>query len=160
MIGFHRPPFLLICAIIERERNLLHLPEAVDDIDVNRLLVCRCRCVVEPERFFLQRVQIIGEEHRTVIHFQLSFAVRLEIAYLVGRRLVVAATHQLAAYFGCFAHFQFLGYGQRFHRERVSLLNVQAVITGGYKHEGGHDVAAHDDFIHYILHIHYYIAVS
>lgn len=93
-------------------------------------------------------------------HPLLSFAVRLEIAYLVGRRLVVTATHQLAAYFGCFAHFQFLGYRQRFHRERVSLLNVKAVITGGYKHEGGHDVAAHDDFIHYILHIHYYIAVS
>lgn len=60
--------------------------EAVDDIDVNSLLVGRCRCVVEPECFFLQRVQVIGQEHRTVIHFQLSFAVRLEIAYLVGRR--------------------------------------------------------------------------
>lgn len=146
--------------IIERERNLLHLPEVVDDIDVNRLLVGRCRCVVEPERFFLQRVKVIGQEHRTVIHFQFSFAVRLEIAYLVGRRLVVAATHQLAAYFGCFPDFQPFGYGQCFDAERVSLLNVQAVITGGYKHEGGHDVAAHDDFIHYILHIHYYIAVS
>lgn len=141
--------------IVKRERNLLHLPEAVNEIAVNRLLIGRCRCVVEPERFFLQRVQVIRQKHRTVIHFQLSFAVRLEIAYLVGRRLVVAATHQLAAYFCCFTHFQFLGYGQRFHRERVSLLNVQAVITGGYKHEGGHD-----DFIHYILHIHYYIAVS
>ena len=91
--------------------------------------------------FFLKRVQIIRQEHRTVIHFQLSFAVRLEIAYLVGRKLVVATTYQLAAYFGCFTHFQFLGYGQRFHRERVSLPNVQTVITGGYKHEGGHDVA-------------------
>lgn len=80
---------------------MLHLPEAVDDINVNRLLVGRCRGVVEPERFFLQRVKVIGQEHRTVIHFQLSFTVRLEIAYLVGRRLVVAATHQLAAYFGC-----------------------------------------------------------
>mgnify|MGYP001753038495 CR=1 FL=1 len=93
--------FILITIIIERERNLLHLPKAVDDIDVNRLLVGRCRGVVEPERFFLQRVKVIGQEHRTVIHFQLSFTVRLEIAYLVGRRLVVAATHQLAAYFGC-----------------------------------------------------------
>lgn len=77
------------------------MPEAVDDIDVNRLLVGRCRCVVEPECFFLQRVQVIGQKHRAVIHFQLSFAVWLEIAYLVGRMLVVAATHQLAAYFGC-----------------------------------------------------------
>lgn len=73
--------------IVERKRNLLHLPEAVDDTGVNRMLVGRCRCVVEPERFFLQRVQVIGQEHRTVIHFQLTFAVRLEIAYLVGRRL-------------------------------------------------------------------------
>lgn len=80
---------------------MLHLPEAVDDINVNRLLVGRCRGVVEPERFFLQRVQVIGQKHRAVIHFQLSFAVWLEIAYLVGRMLVVAATHQLAAYFGC-----------------------------------------------------------
>ena len=38
--------FILITIIIERERNLLHLPEAVDDIDVNRLLVGRCRCIV------------------------------------------------------------------------------------------------------------------
>ena len=36
---------------------------------------------------------------------------------------------------------------------------VSTVITGGDKHEGGHDVAAHDDFIHYILHIHYHIRV-
>jgi len=149
--------FILITIIVERERNLLHLPEAVDDIDVNRLLVGRCRGVVEPERFFLKRVQVIGQEHRTVIHFQLSFAVRLEIAYLVGRRLIIAATYQLAAYFGCFAHFQFLGYGQRFHRERVSLLNVQAVITGADQYEGCHDVAAHEDFVRYILHIHSYI---
>ena len=37
---------------------MLHLPEAVDDININRLLVCRCRGVVEPECFFLQRVKI------------------------------------------------------------------------------------------------------
>ncbi len=77
--------FILITIIIERERNLLYLPEAVDDIDVNRLLVNRCRYIVEPECFFLQQVQVIGQKHRTVIHFQLSFAARLEIAYLVGR---------------------------------------------------------------------------
>ena len=41
------------------------------------------------ERLFLQRVQGIGQKRRTVIHFQLSFAVRLEIEYLVGRKLVV-----------------------------------------------------------------------
>lgn len=151
---------LLFILIVKIERNLLHLPEAVDDIDVNRLLVSRCRYVVEPECFFLQRVQVIGQKHRAVIHFQLSFAVRLEIAYLVGRRLVVTATHQLAAYFGGFPDFQPFGYWQRFDAERVCLLNIQVVITGGDKHEGGHDVAAHDDFIHYILHIHYYIAVS
>lgn len=28
-----------IIIVVEQERNLLHLPEAVDDIDVNRLLV-------------------------------------------------------------------------------------------------------------------------
>ena len=160
MIGFHRPPFLLICAIIERERNLLHLSEAVDDINVNRLLVGRCRCVVEPEGLFFQRVQVVGEEHRAIVHFQPALAVRLEIAYLVGGRLVITAPHQLAADFGGFPDFQFLGYGQRFHRERVRLLNVQTVITGGNKHEGGHDVAPHKDFIHYILHIPYYIMVS
>ena len=40
-----------------------------------------------------------------------------------------------------------------------ALLNIQVVITGGDKYKGGHDVAAHDDFTHYILHIHYYIRV-
>ena len=94
---------------------------------------CRCRGVVEPECFFLQRVKVIGQEHRAVIHFQLPFAVRLEIAYLIGGRLVIAATHQLAAYFGGFTNFQFLGYWQRFDAERVRLLNIQAVITGGHK---------------------------
>ena len=92
--------------------------------------------------------------------FPASLAVRLEIPYLIGSRLVIAATHQLAAYFGSFPDFQPFGYWQRFDAERVCLLNIQVVITGGDKHEGGHDVAAHDDFIHYILHIHYYIAVS
>lgn len=152
--------FPLVVVIIERERKLLHLPEAVDDINVNRLLVGRCRCVVEPEILFFQRVQVVGQEHRAIVHFQLPLAVRLEIAYLVGGRLVVTAPHQLAADFRRFTHFQFLGYGQRFHREWVSLLNVQTVITGGNKHEGSHDIAAHKDFIHCILHIHYYITVS
>ena len=150
----------LAIVIVKRERKLLHLPEAVDDINVNRLLVGRCRGVVKPEGLFFQRVQVVGQEHRAIVHFQLSLAVRLEIAYLVGGRLVVTAPHQLAADFGCFTHFQLLGYGQRFHRERVSLLYVQTVITGGNKHEGSHDVAPHKDFIHYILHIHYYITVS
>lgn len=124
--------FFFATVIVERERNLLYLPETVDDIDVNRLLVGRCRCVVEPERFFLQRVQVIGQEHRTVIHFQLSFTVRLEIAYLVGRRLVATATHQLAAYFGGFPDFQPFGYGQCFDAERVSRmskLSLQAVTS-------------------------------
>ena len=53
--------FILITIIIERERNLLHLPEAINYINVNRLLVCRCRSVVEPERFILQRVKVIGQ---------------------------------------------------------------------------------------------------
>ena len=94
--------FILIAITIERERDLLHLPETVDDININRLLVDRCRCVVEPEGLFFQRVQVVGQEHRAVVHFQLSFAVRLEIAYLVGGRLVITAPHQLAADFGGF----------------------------------------------------------
>jgi len=151
---------ILVTVIIERERKLLHLPEAVDDINVYRLLVCRCRGVVEPECFILQRVKVIGQEHRAVIHFQLPFTVRLKIPDLIGSRLVIAATHQLAAYFGGFPDFQPFGYWQRFDAERVRLLNIQIVFTGGDKHKGGHDVAAHDDFIHYILHIHCYIAVS
>lgn len=104
---------------------MLHLPEAVDDININRLLVCRCRGVVEPECFFLQRVKVIGQEHRAVIHFQLPFAVRLEVPYLIGSRLVVAATHQLATYFGGFPDFQPFGYWQRFNAERVRLLNIK-----------------------------------
>lgn len=139
---------------------MLHLPEAVNYINVNRLLVCRCRSVIEPERFFLQWVKVIGQEHRAVIHFQLSFAVRLEVPDLIGSRLLIAATHQLAAYFCGFPDFQPFGYWQRFDAERVRLLNIQVVITGGDKYKGGHDVAAHDDFIDYVLHIHYYIAVS
>ena len=94
------------------------------------------------------------------MNFQSPFAVRLEVPYLIGSRLVIAATHQLAAYFGGFTYFQFFLYGQRFDAERVRLPDIQVVITGGDKHKGGHDVAAHDDFIYYILHIHCYIAVS
>ena len=157
---FSSKSIFLICAIVERERKPLRLLKAINHINVYRLLVCRCRGVVEPECFFLQRVQVIGQEHRTVIHFQLPFAVRLEVPYLIGSRLVIAATHQLAAYFGGFPDFQPFGYWQRFDAERVRLLNIQVVITGGDKYKGGHDVAAHDDFIHYILHIHYYIAIS
>lgn len=151
--------FFLAAVIIETKRKLLHLSEAVNYINVNRLLVCRCGGVVEPECFFFQRVKVIGLEHRAVIHFQLPFAVRLEVPDLIGSRLVIAATHQLTAYFGCFPDFQPFGYWQCFDAERVCLLNIQVVITGGDKHEGGHDIAAHDDFIHYIFHIHYYIII-
>lgn len=35
--------FSFVTVIVERERNLLHLPKAVDDVDVNRLLVGRYR---------------------------------------------------------------------------------------------------------------------
>ena len=128
--------------------QVLRLSEAVDDININRLLVGRCRSVVEPERFFLQRVQVTGQEHRAVIHFQLPFAIRLEVPDLIGSRLVIAVTHQLAAYFSGFPNFQFLGYWHHFDAERVRLLNIQDVITGGDKHKGDHNVTAHDDFIH------------
>ena len=84
---------------------MLHLSEAVDNINVNRLLVCRCRGVVEPECFFLQRVKVIGQEHRAVVHFQLPFAVRLEVPYPIGSRLIVTLTPQLAAYFSGFPDF-------------------------------------------------------
>jgi len=61
---------------------------------------------------------------------------------LIGSRLVIAVTHQLAAYFGGFTYFQPFGYWQRFDAERVRLLNIQVVITGGDKHKGGHDVGS------------------
>ncbi len=102
--------FFFITVIVERERKLLHLPEAVNHININRLLVSRCRGVIELERFFLQQVQVIGHEYHAVIHFQLPFAVRLEVPYLIGSRLVIAVTHQLAAYFGGFTYFQPFGY--------------------------------------------------
>ena len=41
--------FVFAPITIERERKLLHLSEAVDDINVNRLQVCRCRGVVSCE---------------------------------------------------------------------------------------------------------------
>ena len=62
--------FIIIA--VERERKLLHLPEAVDDINVNRLLVGRCRCVVEPEDLFFQRVQVVGQEHHTIVYIRVQ----------------------------------------------------------------------------------------
>ena len=46
------------------------------------------------------------------------------------------------------------GYSPMSFRQVVSEMCIRD------RHKGGHDVATHDDFIHYILHIHYYIAVS
>ena len=74
--------------IIERERTLLHLPEAVDDININRLLFGRFRCVVKLECFFLQWVQVIGQEHRAVVHFQRQCAAVDEEIFIRERSLV------------------------------------------------------------------------
>lgn len=65
--------------------------------------------VVEPDRFLLQRVKVIGQEYRAVIHFHLSFAIWLDVSDLIGNRLVIAATHQLARYFAVSSTFSLWG---------------------------------------------------
>ena len=58
--------FFSVIVIIERERNLLHLPKAVYDIDVNRLLVGRCRCVVERNVSFSSGYRLLGRNTVTI----------------------------------------------------------------------------------------------
>ena len=76
-------------------------------------------------RSLFPRVQVVGQEYRAIVHFQPAFPVRLGIAYLIGGRLGVTTSHRLPADFGGFTYF----HGQRFRRERVSLLDGQTGIT-------------------------------
>lgn len=117
--------------VIEAERQLGALAEVVLDVDVDGLLIRRGGGVVEPEHLPFERVAVVGQEHRTVVHAQLTFAVGLEVADRVPRLVVAACAFEFAPYFGGFAPHDSLLHGHRFHRERICLLNIHLVVAGG-----------------------------
>ena len=84
----------LATVIIKRESQLHQLLETIFHIYVNGLLVGGCRGVVEPERFFLQRIKIIRDEQSSVNHFQHPFAVLLKEPNFVGRRGIISLPFQ------------------------------------------------------------------
>jgi len=62
----------------------------------------------------------------------------LEIADRVAGVGILPLTNQRTAYLGGFAYADTLGYGHRFQRETVRLLNVQIFVAGCEQSECGH----------------------
>ena len=57
---------LLFRLVVERKALGYRLVKRIHNVDVNRLLVCAERLVIEPEGFARQRVEVIGQQHRAV----------------------------------------------------------------------------------------------
>lgn len=151
--SFRSIPVLLVVVRIEVELQLDRLTVRVLHPDGEAALFVRQRGVIEPERLFLQRVAVIGQQRCAVVQFERPFPVEEEPADRVPGVLPASFPFQLAPYLRRLVHFQLLRDGHRLHRERVFRLNVQPVITGCDQHEGGHDVAAREHLIDYLFHI-------
>ena len=68
-----------------------------------------------------------------IVHFQLSFSLKLKIAYGVKRTREVALLFQLTADFHCLPLRHFVRHGHDLHREGIGLLNVHVIVA---RHEG------------------------
>ena len=77
--------FFLFVLVVEIESQLYDLPEIVLDVDVDGLLVGRSGGVVETEHLAFERIAVVGQEYRAVVHAERSFAVGLEVADRVPR---------------------------------------------------------------------------
>lgn len=117
---------------------MYYLSHVVLDIDVDGLLVIAAGGVIKAEREALQRIAVVGKKYRSVVHPQLSLTVGLEIADRVAGVGILPFTHQSTTYLGGFADTDTLGYGHRFQREAVRLLNIQILVAGCEQSECGH----------------------
>ena len=77
---------LFFVFIVEVERKLHASPEIVLDVNVDGLLIGRCGGIVEAEHLAVERIAVVGQEHRAVVHAERTFAVWLKIACSVFRR--------------------------------------------------------------------------
>lgn len=78
-----------------------------------------------------EQVAVVGQERNTVVHFQHTLTLKLEIADGVERIGIVALLLHLAAYLHRLPLCHFVGNGHRLHRERIGLLDLQLVVAGG-----------------------------
>ena len=91
------------------------------------------RRVVQAELFVLQQVAVVGQEGDAVIHFQLSFSLKLKIADGIKRVSEVALLFQFTADFHRLPLCHLVRHGHDLHREGIGLLDVHVVIA---RHEG------------------------
>ena len=96
------------------------------------------RRVVQPELLVLEQVAVIGQERDTVVHFQRSFSLKLEIPDSIEGIGEVARLFQFTAYFNRLPLCHLVRHGHGFHREGIGLLDVHVVVTryGGERHGG------------------------
>lgn len=87
------------------------------------------RRVVQTELPVLQQVAVVGQEGDAVVHFQLSFSLKLKIADSVKRVSEVALLFQLTADFHRLTLRNLVGHRHRFHREGIGLLDVHVIVA-------------------------------
>lgn len=128
--------FLLLCIfhiafILKRETQIEPLPETIPYRHVDSLLVGTFGGIIQPERFFFQRVEIIGSKHSPVVHPQAPTPVRLEVGNEELRFLVVSRLMQLQAYFSRFTRLDAFLHGHGRQQKVVCLLHLYFIIAGG-----------------------------
>jgi hypothetical protein len=87
------------------------------------------RRVVQPELLVFEQVAVIGQERDTVVHFQRSFSLKLEIPDSIEGIGEVARFFQLTADFHRLPPRHLVGYWHGFHREGIGLLDVHVIVT-------------------------------
>lgn len=74
----HLHLLFFLVLVVEVEGQLYDLPEVVLDVDVDGLLVGRSGGVVEAEHLAFERIAVVGQEYRAVVHTERSLAVGQE----------------------------------------------------------------------------------
>jgi len=82
--------------ILPTDAEVVALPEVVIDGEVDGLLVGAVGGVVEAECFTVERIGVVGEKDCTIVHFQSSNAIGLEVADMEFCLFVVAGFVELA----------------------------------------------------------------
>ena len=112
--------------------------------------------IIQPELPVLQQITVIRLEFKTVVQFQGTFPVILEITDRIDRTVKIALTFEFTPYFRRLIPVQFLWNRHCFHVKRITLLDFQLGFTRSqYKTDQTHaehgNLACQSKFFSHIL---------
>ena len=95
------------------------------------------RRVVQPELLVLEQVAVVGQERDSVVHFQRTFSLELEMPDGIEGVGVIARLFQLTADFHRLPLRHLVRHRHGFHREGIGLLDVHIVVTRNERERHG-----------------------